>query len=788
MFKIGTNKNTSEEPKLSEVQNDYTMPLIITSGLVFGPEVNTAIVIDNKTSLLAVDYAAKNAGLLCFCDQPDSQIQHPELKDLRAVGCISDINNVLKMNEDSVRVGLEGKKRAVIKEIVSTSPFYTAKVEFIDYEDGKVSEDDSALYKVLLDKYSEFLEIINHTDDKFLDELEAVHPEKGIDMIAANIPISANEFYTLMTCMDMTKRLNLAIEYIMMIIKVAKIELDIESKLAESFTEEQKQRYLREKKYIINKELSEDDEDEEFAECRTAIEKLPIGNEYKDRLLKELSRLELTPPDSREASTIMSYFDCILDLPWNKKHGKKFDINKAMEKLEADHYGMKDVKERIVEYLAVLSLTNKIKGPILCLVGPPGVGKTSVAKSIAEATKRKFVRVSLGGMDDEAEIRGHRKTYVGAMPGRIIGGLRQVQSKNPVFLLDEIDKLSKSYSGDPASALLEVLDPEQNAKFTDTYVEVPFDLSDVLFITTANTLNTVPKPLIDRMEVIELSGYTPDEKLEIAKHYLVEKQLKLNGISRENLSLTDEVIYEIISCYTCESGVRELERCIASLCRKAAKALVVSRENSITVTKENLRDYLGKKVQSYEMSEDIYLKGSVRGLAWTSSGGDTLQIEAVTSSGSGKLELTGHLGDIMKESAKASIGYLRGFSDDYGISPDIWEKSDIHIHVPEGAVPKDGPSAGITITSALLSAILDKPVSQKIAMTGEITLTGRVLPIGGLREKLLAAKRARITKVIIPSENKEDLRDVPDNVRSGLDICFAEKMRDVYNQCFGPEV
>jgi ATP-dependent Lon protease len=503
------------------------------------------------------------------------------LKDLRSVGCISDISNLLKINDESVRIGVEGKKRAVISEIVSNDPFYMAKVAYIDYDGAQVTEDDTALYKVLLDKYDEFLEIINHTDDKFLDELEAAHPEKGIDMIAANIPISANEFYTLMTCLDTNKRLNLAIEYIMMIIKVARIELDIESKLAESFTEEQKQRYLREKKYIINKELSEEDEDEEIAECRTAIEKLPIGNEYKDRLLKELSRLEMTPPDSREASTIMSYFDCILDLPWSKKHGRKFDIGKAMKKLEADHYGMKDVKERIIEYLAVLSLTNKIKGPILCLVGPPGVGKTSVAKSVAEATNRKFVRVSLGGMDDEAVTKGQRKTYVGAMPVRIIGGLRQVQSKNPVFLLDEIDKLSKSYSGDPASALLEVLDPEQNSKFTDTYVEVPFDLSDVLFITTANTLSTVPKPLADRMEVIELSGYTPDEKLEIAKHYLVDKQLKLNGITRDNLDLSDEVIYEIISCYTCESGVRELERCIASLCRKAAKALVVSKESFI---------------------------------------------------------------------------------------------------------------------------------------------------------------------------------------------------------------
>ncbi len=785
MFKFKSQKTDQSEKQSNEVEI-INVPVIATSGIVFGPQINTAMDIESQASLFAVEKATKSAGMILICDKINSE-EKISIENLRSVGCLADISNIIRMSEESVRIGIAGKKRAVIKEIISTEPYINAKVEVIDYDAIAINEDMKAHYKVLLDKYSEFLDVINRSDEKFLEKLSNVHPEYGTDLISANIPINVSEYYNLLCCTDTFERLNTAIEYVMMIIKVAKIELDIESRLAESFSEEQKQRYLREKKYIISRELSEDDEDEEINEVRKSIEKLPIGNEYKERLLKELSRLELTPPDSREASTIMSYFDCILDLPWTKKHGRNFDIAKAVKKLEKDHYGMKDVKERIVEYLSVLKLTNKIKGPILCLVGPPGVGKTSVAKSIAEATNRKFVRVSLGGMDDEAEIRGHRKTYVGAMPGRIISGLRQVQSKNPVFLLDEIDKLSKSYSGDPASALLEVLDPEQNSKFTDAYVEIPFSLSDVLFITTANTLSTIPKPLVDRMEVIELSGYTPDEKMEIAKHYLMDKQIKLNGITKDNLDLSDEVLSEIISCYTCESGVRELERCIASLCRKAAKSIVVDKGDCLKVTKENLREYLGKKINNYEVSDNVYLKGAVNGLAWTQAGGDTLQIEAVTSEGSGKLELTGHLGDIMKESAKASIGYLRGFSEDYGISPDIWQKSDIHIHVPEGAVPKDGPSAGITITSALLSAILDKPVSQKIAMTGEITLTGRVLPIGGLREKLLAAKRAQITKVIIPKENKEDLKDVPDNVRSGLDICFADKMKDVYKQCFEPE-
>lgn len=475
----------------------------------------------------------------------------------------------------------------------------------------------------------------------------------------------------------------------------------------------------------------------------------------------------------------------MLDLPWNDDTKPDFNIKEAAGILDEDHYGLEKVKERILEYLAVIKLTDSLKSPILCLVGPPGVGKTSVAKSVARATNRKFTRLSLGGMHDEAEIRGHRKTYVGAMPGRIIAGLRQVQSKNPVFLLDEIDKLSKDYKGDPSSALLEALDPEQNSTFTDNYVEIPFDLSDVLFITTANTLSTIPEALLDRLEVLELSGYLPDEKLEIAKRHLIRKQLEANGVSEKNIDFSDEILNEIIDCYTRESGVRQLERSIASLCRKAAKTVVDGENVTLELTKEKLRTYLGPKVHTYDIASEAKLVGTVCGLAWTSAGGDTLQIEAAFSDGNGKLELTGHLGDVMKESAKAAIGYLRANGSQYGIKSDIWEKSDIHIHVPEGAVPKDGPSAGITITTSLISSLTKTPVPQDIAMTGEITLTGRVLPIGGLREKLLAATRAQVKRVILPKENENDIEDVPEKVREKLDIHYAESMNDVYRFAFG---
>jgi ATP-dependent Lon protease len=492
----------------------------------------------------------------------------------------------------------------------------------------------------------------------------------------------------------------------------------------------------------------------------------------------------MTPPGSQEAAVIQSYLDCILDLPWEASTPNDFDVAQAVEILDREHYGLEKVKDRIIEYIAVMKRTNSLRSPILCLVGPPGVGKTSVARSIANATGRKFVRISLGGMHDEAEIRGHRKTYVGAMPGRIIAGLRQVQSKNPVFLLDEIDKLSRDVKGDPASALLEALDPEQNSTFTDTYVEIPFNLSDVMFITTANSTSTIPPALLDRLEVIELNGYMPTEKVEIAKRHLIPKQLAANGITDDNIVFTDDVLLAIIDGYTRETGVRQLERSIASLCRKATKALVLGESETLELTVRSLSELLGRQVHVFDVMDDLESTGVVNGLAWTGVGGDTLSIETNKAVGNGHMELTGNLGDVMKESAKTAIGFLKSNAENFGLSDIDWSKLDLHIHVPEGAVPKDGPSAGIALATCIISALSGKPVSRRIAMTGEITLTGRVLPIGGLREKLLAANRAKISRVIIPMENEADLSEIPKEILESLTVTTASEYKDVYKAVF----
>ncbi len=784
MFKPKKKALSDIHEKISVTENAHILPLVPIRGMVIGPEVSFALDFGRSKSILAIEAAAKGANLVCFVDQKDKDQEDPLPDQLRKVCCIADIKEVVRLPQDSVRVSITGISRAVIREYVAQEPFYMAKVENLIYEDITVTPEQEALAKILREEFIALLVLTGRYDEALEKQLEEMHPDKTVDFVTGNAPVSQSEYYEIFEEMDTTSRLNRAIEIIAKIRNITELEIDLENKLVMSFSNEQKARYLREKKSIINKELDEDDEDETLDDYRTRLEALPLGDEYKKRLMKEMDRFEMTPLGSQESSVIQSYFDYVLDLPWDKTDGDDFDITKVAEILDNDHYGLKKVKERILEYLAVIKLTNSLRSPILCLVGPPGVGKTSVAKSIANATNRKFVRISLGGMHDEAEIRGHRKTYVGAMPGRIIAGLRQVQSKNPVFLLDEIDKLSKDMKGDPSSALLEALDPEQNATFTDTYIEIPFDLSDVMFITTANVLSTIPDALLDRMEVIELSGYMPDEKLQIARRHLIPKQMKLNGITEENLTVSDEMLYEIIHNHTRESGVRQLERSIASLCRKAAKALVVDGINHIEVNKENLTDYLGRKVHTYDIVKEESILGVVNGLAWTSVGGDTLKVEAVIASGSGKLELTGQLGDVMKESAKTAVGHIRANANLYGVESIAWDKIDIHIHVPEGAVQKDGPSAGITMTTALISALSKRPVDQKIAMTGEITLTGRVLPIGGLKEKLLAANRAQINKIMLPIENKEDLKEIPADIINALDIHFAENMTEVYAYIF----
>ncbi len=781
--KKGKKMETADKMATLYDENEYTLPLLRVDGYIIGPEINTVIDLDTEDALLAVEYAAKTSHLLCFVNGFDPK-SDPQNTALKKIGCIADMRDIVKISHNSVRISVKGINRGIIWEYRESESFYMTKVSPFTYDMTKVSEEEKILMQLLVDKYIGYLNLIGRFDDFYEKQLEEQHPDKVIDFITSNLPLSSDEYYSLMEHANTDARLKATIEILVRLTNIAEMELELEKELVLTLSNDQKARYLREKKQLINKELNEDDEDETIDEYRSKLEALPLQDEYKKRLLKEMDRFEMTPMGSQEASVIQSYLDYVLDLPWEKADQDDFDIKQASEILDNEHYGLEKVKERILEYLSVIKLTHSLKSPILCLVGPPGVGKTSIAKSIANAIGRKFVRISLGGMHDEAEIRGHRKTYVGAMPGRIIAGLRQVQSKNPVFLLDEIDKLTKDIKGDPASALLEALDPEQNVSFTDTYIEIPFDLSDVMFITTANMLSTIPAPLLDRMEVIELPGYMPSEKLEIAKRHLIEKQMKLNGITQDNLVLDDEILYEIIYNYTRESGVRQLERSISALCRKAAKNLIVDGNEKLTLTKDTLSEYLGKKVHTYDIAKDESVIGVVNGLAWTSVGGDMLQIEVAIAEGSGKLELTGQLGDVMKESAKTAIGHIRANADKYDAQEIHWDKIDIHVHVPEGAVPKDGPSAGITMTTALISALTKKAVAQKTAMTGEITLVGKVLPIGGLREKLLAANRSQITRVIIPTENKEDLKEIPEMILNQLEICYAETMHDVYHYIF----
>ncbi len=778
-FQLLGEKNKEEA---SPSEKELLIPLIPTSGLIIGPYVNSTMDLYKGKNLSAMMSVANDSRLVVLVDKINDSAKEVTLGDIRQIGTLCDVKGIMRFTRESTRVSTEGKCRVFIEEIVSREPFLMARVAIIDYESKEYSVEDLSLCSLLKDKYYSLLSILGKLEDEHGAKLEEKKPDDACDHIAAFSPISEDEFYKILECTDTNQRLRMMIEFIDIALRTAQLEVEIESKIASNFAEEQKSRYLREKKEIIDKELNGGEDI--VQQYKVKVKALPIKDEYKTRLLKELDRLEGTPIGSQEASVSQAYFDCILDLPWENETPSEFDLAQVDKILDEDHYGLEKVKTRISEYLAVLKLTGSMKSPILCLAGPPGVGKTSIAQSIARATGRKFTRLSLGGMHDEAEIRGHRKTYVGAMPGRIISGLRQVQSKNTVFLLDEIDKLANDYRGDPSSALLEVLDPEQNSTFMDNYVEIPFDLSQIMFITTANSLSSIPEPLLDRLEIIEIDGYLPDEKVEIAKQHLIKKQMQLNGVTEDNIAISDDILNEVINEYTSEAGVRQLERSIASLCRKAAKN-VVEGKGKLELTSEKLREYLGAKAHNFDVVEDVNLVGVVNGLAWTSVGGTTLQIEAVVSEGNGKLELTGHLGDVMKESAKAAIGYLKANSRTYGIDPESWDKSDIHIHVPEGAVPKDGPSAGVTMATALYSAITKKPIPQKLAMTGEITLTGRVLAIGGLREKLMAATRAKIDRVIIPKQNEGDLIDVPDKIKNMLTIAFSEKIDDVYKFVFG---
>ena len=676
---------------------------------------------------------------------------------------------------------VEGISRAEIHSIVSDEPFFLADVmEYnSDIEDGE--PEIEALKRSVTDAFEEYVKLNSKIAPEILVTISAVDDaDRLADIIASNMTIKIEEKQEILAKFEVKSRLEKLYSVILKELDILELERKINNRVRKQIDKTQKEYYLREQLKAIQKELGDKDGfEEEIEEYRNKLEKLELPEEVINKVEKEIDRLTKMAPGSPESGVIRTYLDWIFDLPWNNETDDNLDIKNARNVLDEDHYGLKKVKERVLEYLAIRRLSNNMKGPILCLVGPPGVGKTSIAKSIARAMGRKFVRMSLGGVRDEAEIRGHRRTYIGAIPGRVIYYMKQAGTRNPLFLLDEIDKMSSDFRGDPSSALLEVLDAEQNKDFRDHYLELPFDLSKVMFLTTANTTDTIPGPLLDRMEVIHLSGYTEEEKLNIANKYLIPKQIKEHSLKLRNVAISEAAVRDIINRYTRESGVRSLERELAKVIRKAATEIVEKNKKTVRVNPGNLKKFLGIPRYRYDVANMKNEVGVVTGLAWTSVGGDTLFIEVSTMPGTGKLELTGHLGDVMKESAKAGLSYIRSRADKFGIDKDFSKNVDIHVHVPEGATPKDGPSAGITMTTALLSALTDIPVRKDVAMTGEITLRGRVLPIGGLKEKTLAANRAGIKKIILPKENEKDLEEIPNNVRKAMEFVLVDSMDEV---------
>ncbi len=759
------------------------LPLVALRGLTVFPNMTINFDIGRDVSLKALDEAMEKDQRLFLVTQKDPNTDEPYESDLFEVGTIVYVKQMLKLPADTVRVLVEGEKRAKTITYFQTEPYFEVGVEYIeDIEDDKEAEtnaENEALLRGLLDRFEEYGRTSSRISPEVMLSISVLKDIGEVaDIVATNALYRQEDKQEILEIFDPVKRAERTIELLDREIEIQKIEQQINSRVKSQIDKMQKEHYLNEQMRAIQTELGGEDENE-IEEFKEKIEKLPLDEDVQKKVLKELSRLKRLPSGSPETAVLRTWVEWIVDLPWSEETEDNLDLDNARKILDEDHYGLQKVKERIIEYLAVCSMTNNLKGPILCFVGPPGVGKTSIARSIARAIGRKFTRMSLGGVRDEAEIRGHRRTYVGAIPGRIINNIKQVGTNNPVFLFDEIDKMSNDFRGDPASAMLEVLDSEQNNTFTDHYLEIPFDISKVMFLATANSLTTVPPALLDRMEVIYLSGYTQEEKLHIAKKYLLPKQMEKHGLTRGMISVSDNTLTDIIAMYTREAGVRNLEREVANLCRKCAKEIIDTKKESIKVTKKSLEKLLG--VAKYrEGDKDLKDRvGVATGLAWTAVGGVTLNIEVNVMPGTGKLELTGQLGDVMKESAKAAFSYIRSNCDKFGIECDFYKEKDLHIHIPEGAIPKDGPSAGITMATAMISALSGKKVSGKVAMTGEITLRGRVLPIGGLKEKVLAALRAGVETVIIPVENKKDIPEIPDFVLKKLEIKPCKSLDEV---------
>ena len=768
---------------MSEKFTFITLPCIATRDVVVLPEMSLRFDVSRERSLDSVQTAIEGKRLVFLTAQRDPTVADPEIDDVYRVGTVCEIKQVVKGADGVSRIRVDGLYKAKLVEFNKVERGILAIVRPLrTFSRERASDDEMfALMRVLKNAFIAYSQVVPRMPDELRNSVEgAKTPEDLYQLIAFNISMPAEGRQQVLEAPSLSDKLSVLLAVVAKETQILALEKDIHMKVGEAIDRSQRDYYLREEMRIIREELGEEDDPaDESYEYLEKIAKLNLPEESVEKLVGEAKRLEKMPYGSQEAAVIRSYLDTVIELPWNVKTVDKTDLEKVRAQLDKDHYGMKKVKERILELIAVRSLIPDVKGQIICLVGPPGVGKTSIGKSIAKALGRKYTRVSLGGIRDESDIRGHRKTYIGSMPGRIIAAIKQAGTSNPLMLLDEIDKMSNDFRGDPSSAMLEVLDSEQNKEFRDHYLEIPFDLSDVLFITTANTLDTIAPPLLDRMDVIELPSYTREEKFEIAKRHLVPKQLKANGLNGNMLRFPDSGIYELIDYYTREAGVRNLERCIASICRKAAKEIVSKEALRVTVTPEIVEKFLGVRKFTDDLKSDNPQVGEVNGLAWTSVGGTLMPLEVLSVDGKGAVELTGSLGDVMKESAKIAVSYARSVAEKYGIEKDFYAKKDIHIHAPEGAVPKDGPSAGVTLATAIISELSGIPVRSDVAMTGEITLRGKVLAIGGLREKTMAAYKAGIKTVIIPKANKPDLEEVDDKVKDSVEFVFAETIEDV---------
>ncbi len=769
--------------KLEAAPFQEFLPLLPLRGMIVFPYMVVPLDVGRDKSISALEEAMINERQIVLAAQRQAKITEPTEADIYEIGTLAEIKQLLKLPDGTIRVLVEGLCRIRVIQYVQADPHYRVKVAAVEEVNEKDNETE-ALMRSALYQFEQLIKLSKKVPPEVMVSVNNIEdPGRLADIITSHLNLKVEEKQEILEAISAHERLEILCSFLIKEIDILEMERKIHLRVRKQMEKTQKEYYLREQIKAIQKELGDADERvTEVEELRSKLSKLDLAEEIEEKVLKEIDRLAKMPPLAAEAAVVRNYIDWVLALPWNTITEDRLDVKVAETILNEDHYGLEKVKERILEYLAVCQLTKELKGPILCLIGPPGVGKTSLAKSVARALNRKFVRFSLGGVRDEAEIRGHRRTYVGALPGKIIQIMKQAGSRNPVILLDEIDKMSADFRGDPASALLEVLDPEQNFMFGDHYLEVPFDLSKALFLTTANTYHGIPRPLLDRMEVINISGYTEEEKVEIAKRHLLPKQCKEHGLDKQDLIMAELVLRQVINGYTRESGVRNLERQLATICRKAALEIVQTSKKPVRLNKNMLQKILGIPKYRHSMAEENDQTGVATGLAWTEVGGEILTVEVTPVKGKGQLILTGKLGEVMRESAQAAFSYIRSRAKELGIEEDFHEKYDLHIHVPEGAIPKDGPSAGITIATAILSALTERPVRKDVAMTGEITLRGRVLPIGGLKEKILAANRSGIKKVLVPKENEKDLEDIPANVSRKIQIELVDSMDEVWHE------